>query len=57
MPMAACRRASDRAGVGVEGSGDILAIGVKLHGEADLGDEFAYLRANHVQCGNRRPRC
>jgi len=25
----------------VAGSGDILAIGVKLHGEADLGDEFA----------------
>lgn len=43
--MAACRRASDRVGVGVAGSGDILAIGVKLHGEADLGDELAYLRA------------
>jgi len=57
MPMVACRRASDRVGVGVAGSGDILAVGVKLHGEADLGDEFAYLRANHVQCGNRRPRC
>ena len=57
MPMAACRGASDRVGAGVAGSGDILAIGVKLHGEADLGDEFAYLRANHVRCGNRRPRC
>ncbi len=45
MPMAACRGASDRVGVGVAGSGDILAIGVKLHGEADLGDERAYLRA------------
>jgi hypothetical protein len=53
MPMPACRRVSDRVGVGVADSGDILAIGVKLHGEADLGDEFAYLHANHVQCGNR----
>jgi hypothetical protein len=35
----------------VAGSGDILAIGVKLHGEADLGDELAYLRANYAQCG------
>ncbi|WP_334386665.1 hypothetical protein [Bradyrhizobium sp. AZCC 2262] len=49
--MAACRRASDRVAMAVAGSGDILAIGVKLYGEADLGDEFAYLRANHVQCG------
>ena len=57
MSLAACCRASDCVGVGVAGSGDILAIGVKLYGEAELGDEFAYLRANNVQCGNRRPRC
>jgi hypothetical protein len=49
MPMAACRRASGRVGVGVAGSGDILAIGVKLHGGVDLGDEFAYLRTKYVQ--------
>jgi hypothetical protein len=36
MPMAAYRRASDSVGVGVAGSGDILAIGVKLHGEASV---------------------
>jgi hypothetical protein len=50
--MAACRRASDRVGVGMAGSGDILAIGVKLHGEANLGDELAYQRANHVHAEN-----
>jgi hypothetical protein len=34
------------------GSGDILAVDMELHGEADLADELAYLRANHMHAEN-----
>jgi hypothetical protein len=32
--------------------GDILAVGMEFHGEANLTDELAYLRANHMHAEN-----
>ena len=34
------------------GSGDILTVRMKFHGGANLTDELAYLRANHMHAEN-----
>src|SRR5271154_7139832 len=38
--------------MGMTGSGDIFAVRMKFHGETDLADELAHLRADHVHAEN-----